>query len=119
MIGAWPLGDGERRDLNEAVKYHVGRRVMLVTGNLPVAHWHGLVGGASLGHANLDRLVHDTYRMKLTGGSMRRMRKSTRGAEWFDKLLERMRMTTHIVPLTPYSASNRCHQPPVSRMANV
>lgn len=71
--GLAPLGDRERRDLLEIVEDRVGRRATLVTSQLPVEHWHELVGDATFGDAILDRLVHHAHRITLTGGSMRRM----------------------------------------------
>jgi DNA replication protein DnaC len=37
-----------------------------------VAHWHDSIGDATLGDAILDRLIHNTHRIELTGDSMRK-----------------------------------------------
>lgn len=79
--GLAPLGDRERRDLLEIVEDRVGRRATLVTSQLPVEHWHELVGDATFGDAILDRLVHHAHRITLTGGSMRRMTETKTDAE--------------------------------------
>ena len=71
--GLAPLGDRERRDLLEIVEDRVGRRATLVTSQIPVEHWHELVGDATFGDAILDRLVHHAHRITLTGGSLRRL----------------------------------------------
>jgi len=71
--GLAPLGDRERRDLLEIVEDRVDRRATLVTSQLPVEHWHELVGDATFGDAILDRLVHHAHRITLTGGSLRRL----------------------------------------------
>lgn len=71
--GLAPLGDRERRDLLEVVEDRVGRRATLVTSQVPVEHWHDLVGDATFGDAILDRLVHHAHRLTLTGGSLRRL----------------------------------------------
>jgi len=71
--GLAALGDRERRDLLEIVEDRVGRRATLVTSQIPVDHWHDLVGDATFGDAILDRLVHHAHRITLTGGSLRRM----------------------------------------------
>jgi DNA replication protein DnaC len=70
--GLAPLGDRERRDLLEIVEERAGRRATLVTSQIPVEHWHELVGDATFGDAILDRLVHHAHRITLTGGSLRR-----------------------------------------------
>lgn len=71
--GLAPLGDRERRDLLEVVEDRAGRRATLVTSQVPVEHWHELVGDATFGDAILDRLVHHAHRITLTGGSLRRL----------------------------------------------
>ncbi len=42
--GLAPLGDRERRDVLEVVEDRYGRRATLVTSQLPVEHWHELIG---------------------------------------------------------------------------
>jgi DNA replication protein DnaC len=71
--GLAPLGDRERRDLLEVIEDRTGRRATLVTSQLPVDHWHDLVGDPTFGDAILDRLVHHAHRITLTGGSLRRL----------------------------------------------
>jgi len=71
--GLAPLGDRERRDLLEIVEDRAGRRATLVTSQIPVEHWHELVGDATFGDAILDRLVHHAHKITLTGGSLRRL----------------------------------------------
>jgi len=71
--GLAPLGDRERRDLLEVIEDRTGRRATLVTSQLPVDHWHELVGDPTFGDAILDRLVHHAHRITLTGGSLRRL----------------------------------------------
>jgi DNA replication protein DnaC len=43
-----------------------------VTSQLPVDTWHGYLGEPTLADAILDRLVHNAYRIKLKGESMRK-----------------------------------------------
>jgi len=71
--GLPPLGDRERRDLLEVIEDRTGRRATLVASQLPVDHWHELVGDPTFGDAILDRLVHHAPRITLTGGSLRRL----------------------------------------------
>ena len=71
--GLAPLGDRERRDLLELVEERAGRRATLVTSQLPIEHWHEMIGDATFGDAILDRLVHHAHRLTLTGGSLRRL----------------------------------------------
>lgn len=71
--GMTPLGERDRRDLLEILDDCVGQRATLVTSQLPVDHWHAVVGDPTFGDAILDRLVHHAHRITLTGGSLRRM----------------------------------------------
>jgi hypothetical protein len=43
-----------------------------VTSQIPVEHWHEIIGDPTLGDAILDRLVHNANRLQLTGESMRK-----------------------------------------------
>ena len=76
LIDDWglaPLADRERRDLLEVIEDRTGRRSTLVTSQLPVDHWHELVGDSTVGDAILDRLVRHAQRITLTGSSLRRL----------------------------------------------
>src|SRR5271163_2867478 len=44
----------------------------IVTSQVPVEHWHDVIGDPTLGDAILDRLVHNAHRLQLTGESMRK-----------------------------------------------
>jgi DNA replication protein DnaC len=78
--GLAPLGDRERRDLLEVIEDRSGRRATLVTSQVPVDHWHELVGDATFGDAILDRLVHHAHRLTLTGGSLRKLKPTAAAA---------------------------------------
>lgn len=71
--GLAPMGDRERRDLLEIIEDRTGRRATLITSQVPIEHWHDLIGDATFGDAILDRLVHHAHRIVLTGGSMRKL----------------------------------------------
>jgi DNA replication protein DnaC len=53
------------------------RQATLVTSQLPVEHWHDLIGDPTFGDAILDRLVHGAHRITLKGRSMRRQDPTT------------------------------------------
>ncbi len=77
--GLAPMADRERRDLLEIVEDRYGRRATLVGSQLPVEHWHELIGDPTFGDAILDRLLHQAHRITLKGRSMRN--KTTRKGE--------------------------------------
>jgi DNA replication protein DnaC len=44
-----------------------------ITSQLPVDHWHEIIGNPTLADAILNRLVHNAYKINLKGESMRKM----------------------------------------------
>jgi DNA replication protein DnaC len=73
-----PLADQERRGFLEICDDRYGRRSTILTSQLPVASWHRQIGDPTLADSILDRLVHNAYRIELTGESIRK--KNGRGA---------------------------------------
>ena len=63
----------QRRDLLEVLDDRHNRRSTLITSQLPVEHWHKIIGDPTLADAILDRLVHNAYRIELKGESMRKL----------------------------------------------
>jgi DNA replication protein DnaC len=70
--GLAALSDENRRDLLELLEDRHDRRATLVTSQLPVEHWHEALGDPTLADAILDRLVHNAYKIPLTGESLRK-----------------------------------------------
>ena len=71
-FGMAPLNDAQRRDLLDVLEDRYGRRATLVTSQLPIEHWHDVIGDPTFADAILDRLVHHAHRITLKGPSMRR-----------------------------------------------
>jgi DNA replication protein DnaC len=69
-----PLKDGERRDFLEICDDRYQRRSMILTSQMPVAHWHEQIGDPTIADSILDRLVHNAYRVELAGESIRKKR---------------------------------------------
>src|SRR5450432_3857700 len=69
-----PLKDSERRDFLEICDDRYQRRSVIITSQLPVPHWHEQIGDPSVADSILDRLVHNAFRIELTGESMRKKR---------------------------------------------
>ena len=61
--GLVKLNAEQRRDLLEIVEDRQGTRATLVTSQLPVDHWHQMIGDPTVADAILDRLVHNAYNM--------------------------------------------------------
>jgi DNA replication protein DnaC len=67
----------QRHDLLEILEDRHGLRSTLITSQLPVKHWHEVIADPTLADAILDRLVHNAYKLELTGESMRKKTKLT------------------------------------------
>ena len=77
IIDDWGLAKltaEHRRDLLEILKDRHGTRSTLATSQLPLEKWHEIIGDPTLTDANLDRLVHNAYKINLKGESMRKRR---------------------------------------------
>ena len=72
--GLAALTDQHRRDLLEILDDRYNLRATIITSQLPVAHWHEAVGDPTLADAILDRVVHNAYKINLSGSSMRKER---------------------------------------------
>src|SRR5262249_54253737 len=76
MTSPWPpLKDAERRDFLEICDDRYQRRCLILTSQMPVAHWHEQIGDPTIAESILDRLVHNAYRIELKGESMRKKRR--------------------------------------------
>jgi len=72
--GPEKLADNQRRDLLEIVEDRYERRATIGTSQLPVERWYEIIGNPTLADAIMDRLVHNAYRIELTGESLRKRR---------------------------------------------
>ena len=64
----------QRNDLLEIMDDRHGSTSTIVTSQLPTTKWHTAIGDATLADAILDRLIHNAYKLKLKGESMRKNR---------------------------------------------
>lgn len=75
IIDDWGLAtltDQERRNLLEILEDRYGIHSTIIASQLPVNHWHKIIGDPTLADAILDRLVHNAYKINLKGDSMRK-----------------------------------------------
>ena len=61
-----------RSDLLEIIDDRAAHKATSLTTQLPIDHWHGWLGDATVADAILDRLMQRIQRIDLTGESMRR-----------------------------------------------
>jgi DNA replication protein DnaC len=65
------VGENARRDLLEVIEDRYGTRSTIATSQLPVKKWHDTIGDPTIADALLDRLLHRSHRIELTGTSLR------------------------------------------------
>jgi DNA replication protein DnaC len=70
--GLTPFTPDNQRDLLEILEDRYASRSTLVTSQIPIEKWHDILGDPTFADAILDRLVHNAYKLKLKGGSMRK-----------------------------------------------
>lgn len=75
-FGLSPLTDPERRDLLEVIEDRHGAASTIIASQLPVDHWHEMIGDPTIADALLDRVVHNAHRINLKGESMRKKKAS-------------------------------------------
>jgi len=76
VIDDWlrdPLTPEQSRLILDLIDDRFRQRSSLLTSQLPVAAWHEQFKDETVADAILDRLVHDSYRLELEGGSMRKI----------------------------------------------
>ena len=71
-FGVSPLKAAEARDLLEIVEDRTNQSSLIVTSQLPVKDWHAYLHNATIADAILDRIVHNSYKIEITGPSQRK-----------------------------------------------
>ena len=69
-----PLTASEARDLLEVFDDRFGRASTLVASQVPVADWFARLPDPTIANSILDRIIHNSYRLNLTGASQRKIR---------------------------------------------
>jgi DNA replication protein DnaC len=73
--GPETLNAEQRRDLLEIVEDRYDRGSLLIASQVRIERWHErIIGDPTLADAILDRIVHNAYRIKLAGESLRKSR---------------------------------------------
>lgn len=62
----------QRNDLLEILEDRYQQSATIITSQLPIKKWHEFIGEATIADAILDRIVHNSYQIKLCGDSLRR-----------------------------------------------
>lgn len=68
-----PLSCSQAKDLLEILDDRYGRTATLVATQVPVSDWHARIPDPTIADSVLDRLIHNAYRLNLSGDSMRKV----------------------------------------------
>lgn len=71
-FGLAPLTAENRRDLLEILEDRYDKGSTVITSQLPVEHWHEMIGDPTIADAILDRVVHNSHKIHLKGESRRK-----------------------------------------------
>jgi len=74
-FGLQPLDNQNQLILMELIEDRNGKGSVMVTSQIPVKGWYNLIGEKTIADAIMDRLVHQSHRIELTGESMRRKKR--------------------------------------------
>ena len=70
--GIEPLSKRSQNDLLELVDGSLGRTSLLITSQYPLNLWHDGFNDKTVADAVMDRIIHSSYHMRLTGDSLRK-----------------------------------------------
>jgi len=82
ILDDWATGSMDaatRADLLEIIDDRASVRATVITHQLPIEHWHGWIGDATVADAMLDRLLQRCRRIELQGDSRRTGQTAARG----------------------------------------
>jgi len=71
--GLEPLNTAQRNDLMEIMDDRHGCSSVVIISQLPTEQWYEMIGDNTLADAILDRIIHNSHRIKLRGESMRKI----------------------------------------------
>jgi DNA replication protein DnaC len=71
--GLSTLNSDQEKDLLEIIEDRHGLKSTVITSQLPVEAWHQQMANPTIADAILDRVVHNAYRINLSGESMRKV----------------------------------------------
>lgn len=64
----------ERAIFLDIIEDRHGRKSIIITSQLPVPSWYDAIGDPTVADAILDRIVHSSHQIELTGESIRKMK---------------------------------------------
>lgn len=75
IIDEWlrdPLKPQQARDILDLLDIRFRNQSTIFVTQLPVINWHDAIGDKTIADALLDRIIHDSFRLELSGDSFRK-----------------------------------------------
>jgi DNA replication protein DnaC len=70
-FGLAPMTEEQSRDMLEVIDDRAERRPVIIASQLPVDNWYSAIPSATIADAIMDRIIHGSYKLQLTGGTLR------------------------------------------------
>ncbi len=71
--GISPLNELQRRDVLEIIEDRYNISSTIIVSQLPSDNWYEIIGEPTIADAILDRLIHNSHKIELSGDSMRKI----------------------------------------------
>lgn len=73
--GIEPFSKRAENDLLELIDSRLGKRSLLITSQMPMSIWHDTFHNKAVADALMDRIIHGSYHIPLSGESLRKAQK--------------------------------------------
>ena len=81
-FGVMPMADDDATNLFEIIEDRTSINSTIITSQLPVSEWYAYLNNNTVADAILDRIVHSSHRIDLSGPSMRKMNSISENAQY-------------------------------------
>ena len=81
-FGVMPMADDDATNLFEIIEDRTSINSTIITSQLPVSEWYSYLNNNTVADAILDRIVHSSHRIQLSGPSMRKMNSLAQNVEY-------------------------------------
>lgn len=81
-FGVAPMVEDDATNLFEIIEDRTEINSTIITSQLPVSEWYNYLNNNTIADAILDRIVHSSHRVELSGPSMRKMKSSLKNEDY-------------------------------------
>ena len=81
-FGVAPMQADDATNLFEIIEDRTELNSTIITSQLPVSEWYNYLNNNTIADAILDRIVHSSHRVELSGPSMRKIKSSIKNDEY-------------------------------------